>query len=295
MSTNAKSPHLQTVTDGIVMGECPRWHEGRLWFADWIGQKLYSIDASGQRRVEAAVASLPFSIDWLADGTLLVAHAWQNKLLRRQADGAFATHSDLATLSAFGCNELVVDGRGNIYVNSINEALEGGPMASYVEFERTGLRPGVIGLVSPDGTVRQVAQELAFPNGMVVTPDNKTLIVAESFSAELTAFDIAEDGSLENRRLWARIEGQGADGICLDAEGAVWASSGPRCIRIAEGGQVLDEVGVDPSLMCFACMLGGADGRTLFIVANAWGSDAPTRPTGKVFALPVGAQHAGFP
>jgi sugar lactone lactonase YvrE len=296
---NDKAPaaaDVKTLMSGILMGECPRWHDGKLWFADWVGEKLYTLDETGKSDVVAEVASLPFSIDWLPDGRLLVVNARENTLQRREADGAFVTHADLGALSAFGCNEIVVDGRGNVYVNNINFDMSNGPMEAYQDFQQTGSRPGFIALLRPDGTLGKVAEGLAFPNGMAITPDNRTLIVAESFSADLTAFDIAADGSLTNRRVWAHIEGQGADGICLDAEGAVWASSGPRCVRIREGGEVLDEIRTDR--MCFACMLGGADGRTLFMVANDWTGEVAGpggEPTGRIYAARVEVPHAGFP
>lgn len=296
--TAKPASRTRVLMDGILMGECPRWHDGKLWFADWVGETLYTVDEAGRSNVEAHIASLPFSIDWLPSGDLLVVNAFENKLQRRQPDGTFVTHADLSMVSRYGFNEIVIDGRGNTYINSINEALEGGPEAGYHEFQRTGARPGLIALLTPHGKLKQVADSLAFPNGMAITADNKTLIVAESFSAELTAFDIAADGRLSNRRVWAKLQGQGADGICIDAEGAVWASSGNRCVRVREGGEVLDEVTVDAPLMCFACMLGGSDGRTLFIVANAWTGEAPAdsdKPTGKVFAAHVAVPHAGYP
>jgi sugar lactone lactonase YvrE len=276
-------PAPRQLMDGILLGESPRWHHGKLWFADWVGQKLFTLTESGEQAVEAEIASLPFSIDWLPDGTLLVVNAAEKALQRREADGRFVMHADLAPLSDYGSNEIVVDGRGNIYINNINFDFPGG------EFQ-----PGFIAVATPDGAVREVAGELAFPNGMAITPDGKTLVCAESFNGNLTAFDIEADGSLINRRLWAGIEGQGADGICMDAEGCVWASSGPRCIRIREGGEVLETVPLDR--MAFACMLGGDDGRTLFIVANEWtGKIDVGNPTGRVYATRVDVPHAGFP
>lgn len=297
MHANASTARdVKTLMTGIEMGECPRWHDGKLWFADWVGERLYTLDNAGNSDVVAEIASLPFSIDWLPDGRLLVVNARQNTLQRLASDGSFELHANLGTLSAFGCNEIVIDKRGNVYVDNINFEMSSGPMKAYRDFQQTGFRPGFIALLTPDGTLRRVAEGLAFPNGMAIAPDNRTLIVAESFSADLTAFDIAADGSLSNRRVWAHIEGQGADGICMDAEGAVWASSGARCIRLREGGLVLDEVRLDR--MCFACMLGGEDGRTLFMVANGWTGTIPGRggePTGRVYAARVEVPHAGFP
>jgi sugar lactone lactonase YvrE len=177
-------------------------------------------------------------------------------LLRMAPDGSLETHVDLRDLSQHGWNEIVVDGRGNAYVNNICFDFMSG-----AEFA-----PGIIALVTPDGSIRQVADGIAFPNGMVVTPDNSTLIVAESFAGRLSAFDIA-DGGLSNRRVWADL-GQGGDGICIDAEGAVWSPAMKACVRVREGGQVLERIELDR--FCFACMLGGADGRTLFMMAADW-------------------------
>jgi len=214
------------------------------------------------------------------------------ELLRREADGSLVTHADLSDLSRYGWNEIVVDGRGNIYVNSVG-----------FQFGQEEFRPGIIALVTPDGSVRQVADGVAFPNGMVVTPDNKTLIIAESFAGTLTAFDIAPDGGLSNRRVWADVGGPGSgDGICLDAEGAVWCSvvhdRKPACLRVREGGHVLDRIPLE--LSCFACMLGGEDGRSLFMMVAEWrGTENMAElfrsHTGKVLAAGGPAPRAGYP
>lgn len=282
---NAQLPLSRTtqLMDGIILGESPRWHDNKLWFADWIGEKLYTLNDAGHHEVAAEIASLPFSIDWLPDGRLLVVNARQKQLQVQQPDGSFATFADLSHLSDYGSNEIVVAPGGNIYVNNINFDFPGG------EF-----RPGFIALVTPDGKARRVADNLAFPNGMAISPDGRTLICAESFNGNLTAYDIAPDGGLKNPRLWAKLDGQGADGICMDAEGCIWASSGPRCVRVREGGEVLDEVVVDR--MCFAVMLGGRDGKTLYIVANEWtGSINVENPTGRIYSARVDVPHAGYP
>jgi sugar lactone lactonase YvrE len=284
---------------GIMMGECPRWHDGRFWFSDWVGETLYSVDEDGEHRAEARVASLPFAVDWTPDGRMLLLNAAERKLLQREADGSFAAKADLAALCPHGTNEIVVDGRGNIYINDVNfDMSEGGPVKGFEDFQRTGERPGFIALITPDWKVRKVAEGLAFPNGMAITPDNKTLIVAESYSGALTAFDIEADGGLSHRRVWAQLEGGGADGICLDAEGAVWAGSMQHAIRVREGGEIVDQVEVPSPLSCFAVMLGGADGRTLLSVANHWTGDVPdenTTPSGKLFATRVDVPRAGYP
>ena len=274
---------ITQLMDGILLGECPRWHDGKLWFADWVGQKLYTLPPGGQPRIEAEIASLPFSFDWPPDGRMLLVHAADNDLKVRQPDGSFTRFADLAGLSSYGCNEITVHPAGHIYVDNVNFEFPGG------EFQ-----PGFIALVSPDGTARIVAEGLAFPNGMAITPDGRTLVCAESFNGNLSAFDIVPDGSLSNRRLWANVGQYGNDGICADAEGAIWTSTGPTVLRVRYGGEVTDRFDLDR--MCFAVMLGGDDGRTLYMVANEWtGSVDVTQPTGRVFSTRVTVPHAGNP
>jgi sugar lactone lactonase YvrE len=283
----ASPPDASVLMTGIVFGECPRWHDRRLWFADWAAETLYAVDPQGRSEAVARVASFPFSFDWLPDGRLIVVNARENRLMRREADGAFVTHADLAGLSNFGCNEIVVDGRGNVYLNNINFAFPGGAFA-----------PGFVALLKPDGTLRKVAEDVAFPNGMAVTPDNRTLILAESYGKRLTAFDIAADGGLGNRRLWADLGEDYPDGICLDAEGAVWYADVPNrhCVRVREGGGKLQTIALDRG--CFACMLGGDDRQTLFMVANQWGGPdamAGGEPTGQILTARAPAPAAGWP
>jgi sugar lactone lactonase YvrE len=242
---------------GLVIGESPRWHEGRLWFAHWGTGEIVAVDPEGRSEVVAqGPPGLGWSIDWLPDGRLLVTG---EGLMRREPDGSMVAHADLSGLGVDGFNEIVVDGRGNIYVNGGNDFDPG-----------EGNAPGIIALVTPDGFVRRVADGIAFPNGMAVTPDNSTLIVAESFAARLTAFDIAADGSLSNRRAWA--DGVGPDGICIDADGAIWTGVAPFTDslvgRVREGGEVLERVKLDAP--CFACMLGGEGRRTLFMLTADW-------------------------
>jgi sugar lactone lactonase YvrE len=250
---------IQILLTGLGFGESPRWHDGRLWFSNWGKQQVFAVDLDGKSEVMVGVpTSLPFCIDWLPDGRLLVVSGPERLLLRREPDGSLVTHADLRSVAQNVCNEIVVDGRGNIYVNG------GG-------FESPGQQAaGIIALITPEGLVRQVANGLAFPNGMAVTPDNSTLIVAESFAKKLTAFDIAADGDLSNQQLWADL-GEGVpDGICIDAENAVWYADTPnqRCVRVRKGGEVLETIDVDRG--CFACMLGGPDKKTLFIMAAEW-------------------------
>lgn len=279
---------MRLIAEGLAFGESPRWHDGRLWLCNWGAGEIVAVDTDGNSEIMLKISTtLPYSIDWLPDGRLLVISGREGLLLRQEADGTLATHADLRSLSNSPWNEIVVDGRGNIYVNG------GGPAPAPGEH----FGPGTIVLITPDGTIRQVADNIAFANGMAVTPDNKTLIVAESHANRLTAFDIAADGSLANRRVWADLDGF-PDGICLDADGAAWYADVPnkRCVRVREGGEVLQTVAVDRG--CFACMLGGPDGTTLFIAAAEWRgfehmvSDART---GQVLSAEAPAPGAGWP
>ncbi|RWF77257.1 MAG: SMP-30/gluconolactonase/LRE family protein [Mesorhizobium sp.] len=280
---------VNVVMNGLAFGESPRWHDDRLWFCNWGTGQIVAVDAEGNSQVMLTVpATLPYSIDWLPDGRLVVVSGRDGLVLRQEPDGTLATHADLRGLSTSPWNEIVVDGHGNIYVNG------GGPAPAAGQH----FGPGTIVLIAPDGSVRQVADKIAFANGMAVTPDNKTLIVAESHANRLTAFDIAADGSLANRRRWADLGNGFPDGICLDAEGAVWYADVPNrhCVRVREGGAMLDSVDADRG--CFACMLGGANGKTLFIVAAEWRgfeymiSDART---GQVLSIEASAPGAGWP
>jgi len=272
---------------GIAFGESPRWHDGRLWFSDWATQEVVAVDPEGRSEVIVRTSSSPFSIDWLPDGRLLIISGPEGALLRIEPDGSLVTHADLSGLSDHPWNEIVVDGRGNAYVNNIGFEFPGGEFA-----------PGTVALLTPDGQARQAADGVAFPNGMAVAPDNSTLIVAESYANKLTAFDIAEDGGLTNRRVWADLDDGVPDGICIDVEGAVWYADVPnrRCVRVREGGEVLRRIELD--LGCFACMLGGPDRKTLFMVAQEWGGTermTEGERTGHILTAPAPAPGAGWP
>lgn len=283
-------PEVQTLLTGLAFGESPRWHEDRLWFSDWVAQEVIAVDLEGKSEVIVHVPfpSIPMCIDFMPNGRLLVISTNERLLLRMEPDGSLVTHADLSGLAASGWNEIVVDGRGNTYINGSSfDLMAGGEFA-----------PGIVALVTPDGSARQVADGIAFPNGMVVTPDNSTLIVAESYANRLTAFDIADDGNLSNRRVWADLGDGAPDGICLDAENAIWYSDVPnkRCVRVREGGEVLQMINLDRG--CFACALGGADKRTLFLVATEWRGPenmASGTRTGQVLTIKAPARGIGWP
>ena len=254
---------VQQLLDGFSFGESLRWHQDRLWLADWGAQEVVAVDGGGQAEVMARVGfpAFPMSIDWLPDGRLLVVAARDGRLLRQEPDGSLVIHADLSSLADRGhpWNEIVVDGRGNVYLNNQGFDFPGGEFA-----------PGTIAVLTPDGSARLVADGIAFPNGMAVTPDNSTLIVAESYGQKLTAFDIAADGSLSQPRVWAYLGDGVPDGICLDAQGAIWYADVPnkQCVRVRAGGTVLQTIQLDRG--CFSCALGGTDRTTLFMVATQW-------------------------
>jgi sugar lactone lactonase YvrE len=279
---------MRKLLSGRVFLESPRWRDDCLWVSDWGAHEVLRIEGDGQAKVVARTSSFPMCIEHLPDGRLLIVDSAKRRLARREADGTLVAHADLSTLSGRPVvgNDIVVDGRGNIYVNDVNFAFPGG------EFQ-----PGWVALVTPDGVAHRVADGLAFPNGMAVMPDNRTLIVAESYGKCLTAFDIAADGALGRRRVWAKVEDH-PDGICIDAEGCVWYADvgNRRCVRVAEGGEVKEMIETDRG--AFACILGGPDRKTLFIVGQEWGGPqhmVGAEPTGQVLAFDAPAPAAGWP
>jgi sugar lactone lactonase YvrE len=280
----------RTLLTGLAFGESPRWHDGRLWVSDWAAHEVIAVDPDGRSEVVVRVPfpSIPMCIDFLPDGRLLLVSPGEGRVVRREPDGSLVTHADLRDVSERGFNEIVVDGRGNVYLNA--------PGFDFTSGE--AFAPGIVALLTPDGSARRVAGGIAFPNGMAVTPDDSTLVVADSYGRQLTAFDIAADGSLENRRVWADLGDGVPDGICLDAEGACWYADVPnrRCVRVREGGQVLQTIELDRG--GFACALGGPDRRTLFIVATEWRGPAGMTGgprTGQVLTAEAPAPGAGHP
>jgi sugar lactone lactonase YvrE len=257
---------------GLQMGESPRWHEGRFWMCDWKAGEVLVFDANGDREVVAHVDGLPFSIDWLPDGRLVAT-----------TPTGVVTPPELSPYGAAGhaFNEIVVDAAGRAWVD----------MPGSMPWEDP--KPGTVTVVLADGSSRQVADDVWFPNGMVVLGED-TLVVAESHADRLTAWTITEEGDLVDRRVWADLgPGSAPDGICADAEGAIWYASvpGKRCRRVAEGGAVLETVIADRG--CFSCTLGGEEGRTLYIVANHYSGGGAS--DGVVLTQRVAVPRAGRP
>lgn len=269
----------RVVLTDIALGESARWHDGRLWFADWMTGEIIAVDpATSATEVMARVDGMPFCVDWLPDGRLVSTNGRHQRLLRQDPDGILVTHADLTGLAAgHPWNDIAADGRGNVFLNNIGYDFPGGAPG-----------PGLIAVVTPDGAARRVAGDLEFPNGMAVTPDGGTLIVAESHAARLTAFTISPDGALTDRRVWAAIGNSAPDGLCLDAEGAVWYADVPnrQCVRVREGGEIVQRVQLDRG--GFDCAL--SPGGTLFAVAADFSDPeimAGGTRTGRLFAVTV--------
>jgi sugar lactone lactonase YvrE len=272
---------------GLCFGEGPRWHDGALWFSDMHAHEVVRLAPDGTRDTICRVDGWPSGLGWLPDGDLLVVSMTDRRLLRW--DGSrLRQHADLSSLASFHCNDMVVDAHGRAYVGNFGFDLHAGQPPRSAELI----------CVEPDGSARVAARDLAFPNGAVITPDGRTLIVAESWSRQLSAFDIDSQGALSGRRIWAKLpEGALPDGICLDADGGIWSASPStnECVRQREGGEVTHRVAVEQG--AFACMLGGDDGRSLYILTA--GSSAPeecraTR-SGQVEVWQAPYPHAGLP
>ena len=277
---------MEIVAEGLSFAEGPRWHDGKLYFSDFYRYVVNAVGADGALEVIAEVAQQPSGLGWLPDGRLLIVSMVDRKLLRQEPDGSLVEHADLGEIATFHCNDMVVDALGRAYVGNFGFDTHGGVEPSPADLAR----------VDPDGTVTRAATGLMFPNGSVITPDGGTLIVGETWGMCLTAFTIAADGTLSGRRVWANIDPHFPDGICLDAEGAIWVADprGNCVIRVKEGGEITDRI--DMGRGAFACMLGGDDGRTLFIcTADASGPAVETVHTGRIEATRVAVPHAGLP
>jgi sugar lactone lactonase YvrE len=252
--------------DGLYFGECPRWHEGRLWYSDFFDNKVFSVSPEGDRRVEVSFDGEPAGLGWLPDGRLLVNSRLDRAIMRREDDGGFVRHGDLEPWATWHANDMVVASNGQAYAGNFGFDLDGLYDGTV---EATAITAASLVRVDPDGTSHEAATDLEFPNGAVITDDGATLIIAESMGGRLTAFDRQSDGALTNRREWAALSGVAPDGICLCADGSVWVANAlaPECVRVAEGGEVLERVAT--SMHCYACMLGDDDRRTLYLVVAA--------------------------
>ena len=290
---------VTTLTGGIYFGEAPRWHQDRLWFSDFYALRVYSLGMAGDLVTELEFDGQSSGLGWMPDGSLLVVRMERREVWRRWPGGRFERHADLTGHSAHLCNDMVVDAQGRAYVGNFGFDLDAemrarGPASVIADHPQTCLA-----LVQPDGSVSDAApgQRFSFPNGMVITADGMTLIVAETLGGCLTALDIGADGTLSNRRQWATTAPRLPDGICLDCTGAVWIANplGPECVRIAPGGEVLEVIETG-GLNCYACMLGGPEGKHLFMLTAAGSSGAAaTAPLGQVLVCEVRDGRAGRP
>jgi len=275
----------------LMFPEAPRWHEGKLWFTDQHAQQVLTVNLAGDVAVVAATDDLPGGLGWLTDGSLAVVAMTRRQILRLTADG-LELYADLSDLASFHCNDMLIDAHGRAYVGNFGYDLHGG----------AAIAPAELILVAVDGHARVVAEDLVFPNGMVIAPnggppDGSTLIVAETFASRLTAFDIDADGSLGNRRTWAELGAAVPDGICLDADGAVWVASPATAevMRVHEGGAVSARVQTIGAP--YACMLGGPERRTLFMMTSETDDpiEAKRLKSGRVEVTGATVPGAGLP
>jgi len=285
----------KTLVEGLYFGEGPRWHEGRLWFSDFYAHAVQSIDESGQLRTELELDDQPSGLGWLPDGRLLVV-AMKERAVKRLDPTGLVLHADIRHLTAHLCNDMVVDAQGSAWVGNFGFDLD-------ADLKERGAQVladhPVTNLVriDADGSVHLAAQNMHFPNGSVITPDGTTLIVAETLVGCLTAFTIQPDKSLTDRRVWAPVPGVAPDGICLNEKNQVWVANaiGPEVVLVEEGGNIVERVAT--SQPCYACMLGGRDGNTLFALTAARSEErhASAEATGKIETVQVGAARAGWP
>ena len=286
---------LQTLMDGLTFGEGPRWHEDKFYFSDFYSHKVYTLDLEGNHEVIVEVPNQPSGLGWMPDGTMLIVSMKDRKLLSFR-DKTLEERADLSGLAGFHCNDMVVDSKGNAYIGNFG----------FNTYEGEEVKSTNLILVRPGEEPCVAADNILFPNGTVITEDEKTLVVGETYAAKLTAFDINEDASLSNRRVWADLtqsidDGNVPvpDGMCLDAEGAIWVASPSTAdvIRVKEGGEILERIPVETN--AYACMLGGKDRKTLFIcTSNASGVDpdsALREKSGKIEIVEVEVPGVGRP
>ncbi len=277
---------FKVVLDNLCFGEGPRWHEGRLYYSDMHAHTVNALDLDGRNQVITEVAANPSGLGWLPDGRMLIVSMMDRKLLRLE-NGALKVHADLSALASSHCNDMVVDGAGRAYVGNFG----------YDFFKGETQKNAELVMVDPGGAARVVAPDLGFPNGTVIPPDGKTLIVGESMAHRLTEFDVAADGSLSNRRVWAELGDSMPDGIALDAEGAIWVASpfSHELLRVKRGGEVAERIKREQ--MPIACALGGADRRTLFVLTSETVQPEESRQkrSARIETTPVETPGAGWP
>jgi sugar lactone lactonase YvrE len=283
------------LVDGLYFGEGPRWHDGRLWFSDFYAHAIKSIDESGQLRTELELDDQPSGLGWLPDGRLLVV-AMKGRAVKRLDRTGLVVHADISHLTAHLCNDMVVDAQGSAWVGNFGFDLDAELKARGIEVLTDHPVANLV-RIDADGSVHLAARDMHFPNGSVITPDGSTLIVAETLAGCLTAFTINADKSLNNRRVWAALPGVAPDGICLDENNQVWVANalGPEVVLVAEGSDIVQRLAT--SQPCYACMLGGRDGKTLFALtaAGSDGQHASAATTGKIETVRVKAASAGWP
>ncbi len=288
--------NVEQLCDGLYFAEGPRWHDGKLWFSDFYDHAVKTVDTDGNVATMLELPGQPSGLGWLPDGNLLVVSMLDRQLLRLD-DDQLVVHADLSALAEFHCNDMVVDSLGRAYVGNFGFDLDTESRSENFVAALKAYKGATLARVDPDGSIHVAATALLFPNGTVLTPDGRTLIIAESLGSRLAAFDVYADGSLHNQRVWAELPGVAPDGICLDAEGAVWVADalGPRCIRVGQGGDVLAEIATEQN--CYACMLGGDNGRTLFMLTarDSHQANASASRTGKILTTQVSVGHAGLP
>jgi len=278
----------KAILGGLIFPECPRWHDGRLWFSDMLDRKVVAVDPDGNAETMAQVPGQPGGLGWLPDGRLLVVSMTDQRLLRLDADG-LKEAADLSKMAIGNCNDMVVDRQGTAYV---------GDWGFVGSLPRGQMPNAHLIMVMPGGRARIVANNVLFPNGAVITPDDKTLIVAESSAHRLAAFDIKSDGSLTNYSIWANL-GKGVipDGICLDAEGAIWVtnSGGNDVIRVRRGGEVAERITV--SSRAYACILGGPERKSLYLTTAAPGmfADLKDKRSGRIEVIQADVPGDGLP
>lgn len=289
--------NARVLCEGIYFGEGPRWRDGRLWFSDFYAKAVKSASLAGDVRTEFVIDDLPSGLGWMPDGSMLIVSMTGRRVLRRSPDGAVHVHAELADIATFHCNDMVVDAAGCAYIGNFGFDLHRELAARGAQSVLADHPTAKLARISPEGVAEVAAADLHFPNGTVITPDGKTLIVGETLAAQLTAFDIGPDGALSNRRVWASTFPRVPDGIALDIEGAVWIANAlaPESVRFAPGGEVLETIATSQN--CFACMLGGDDGKTLFMMTapSSMPTDVAAAPKGRIEVASVRAAHAGLP